>query len=117
MPETEVSREERRGERRDLCCSVLCRSPWLWDDWLFSFTPTGLRWRRVLATLHGFTDKVIAERKAEIATSQTGCEDDLGRKKRLAFLDLLIEASEVKVREELMLNSLKSDRVERPRSD
>ena len=95
---------------------MLCRSPWLWDDWLFSFTPTGVRWRRVLQTLHSFTDKVIAERKAEIASCQTGHDDDVGRKKRLAFLDLLIEASEVKVREELII-PLNSDLVERPRSN
>ena len=72
-----------------------CRSPWLWDDWLFSFTPAGLRWRKILSTLHDFTKKVITERKAEYASSetQTGV-DDVGMKKRLAFLDLLIEASE-----------------------
>ena len=79
---------------------MLCRSPWLWDDWLFSFTPGGLRWRKILSTLHDFTKKVIAERKAEYASSgtRTGV-DDVGMKKRLAFLDLLIEASEVSFQE------------------
>ena len=77
-----------------------CRSPWLWDDLLFSFTPAGFRWRKILGTLHNFTKKVIAERKAEYASSesQTGV-DDVGMKKRLAFLDLLIEASEVNLKE------------------
>ena len=52
----------------------------------------------MLATLHGFTKEVIAERRAETASckAEAGYYDDLGRKKRLAFLDLLIEASEVK---------------------
>ena len=67
---------------------------------MFSFTPAGLRWRKILSTLHDFTKKVIAERKAEYAGSgnQSGV-DDVGMKKRLAFLDLLIEASEVNLQE------------------
>ena len=85
--------------------SSVCRSPWLWDDWVFSFTQTGRRWRLVLATLHSFTKKVIAERRAETASCHTeaGHEDELGRKKRLAFLDLLIEASEVMGGKRLMI--------------
>ena len=67
---------------------------------MFCLTPAGLRWRQILATLHGFTNKVIAERRAETGSlhTETGRDDDddLGRKKRLAFLDLLIEASGVK---------------------
>ena len=66
---------------------------------MFCLTPAGLRWRQILATLHGFTNKVIAERRAETASLHTETaqdDDDLGRKKRLAFLDLLIEASGVK---------------------
>ena len=63
---------------------------------LFSLTPAGWRWRKILSTLHDFTKKVIAERKAEYASSETKTDvDDVGMKKRLAFLDLLIEASEV----------------------
>ena len=78
--------------------SGVCRSPWLWEDWVFSLTPTGQRWRQVLATLHGFTKKVIAERRTETASCHTEAshEEELGRKKKLAFLDLLIEASEVR---------------------
>ena len=71
------------------------RSPWLWDDRLFAFTPTGYKWRNILATLHGFTNKVIAERKEEYEASRQGsAQDDMGIKKKLAFLDLLIEASD-----------------------
>ena len=77
-----------------------CRSPWLWDDLLFSFTPAGFRWRKILWTLHDFTKKVIAERKAEYASAESQTRvDDVGMKKRLAFLDLLIEASEVNLEE------------------
>jgi len=72
------------------------RSPWLWSDLLFSLTPTGWVWRGVLDTLHTFTDRVIRERKAELAAEKDEDvnEDEVGVKRRLAFLDLLIEASQ-----------------------
>lgn len=52
-------------------------------------------------TLHGFSNKVIRERKAALRDnrmnnnneSMTDAYDDFGKKKRLAFLDLLIEYS------------------------
>jgi len=72
------------------------RSPWLWDDRLFSITPAGFDWRKGLKTLHGYTNKVIKERREERSCKNmkdTG-DDDLGVKKRYAFLDLLLEASE-----------------------
>ena len=58
-------------------------------------TPAGFQWRNILATLHGFTNNVIQERKAEYANTKQGAvQDDVGIKRRLAFLDLLIEASD-----------------------
>ena len=51
-------------------------------------------------TLHGFTNKVIADRRAEYARAEGKAADhdpDVGMKKKLAFLDLLIEASEVNI--------------------
>ena len=78
---------------------MLCiRSPWLWEDWIFMMTPDGYKWRNILATLHGFTDQVIQERKQEFISAKqhtaSSGQDDVGLKKRLAFLDLLIEASD-----------------------
>eukprot|EP00092_Neocalanus_flemingeri_P012801 GFUD01013793.1.p1 GENE.GFUD01013793.1~~GFUD01013793.1.p1 ORF type:complete len:512 (+),score=129.68 GFUD01013793.1:190-1725(+) len=71
------------------------RSPWLWEDWFFALTPAGFRMRKYLASLHGLTSQVIAERKKEVETEKTSnAEDDVGIKRRLAFLDLLIDASE-----------------------
>jgi len=72
------------------------RSPWLWDDRIFAITPAGFQWRKGLKILHGYTNKVIKERKEERGsntTKETG-DEDLGVKKRYAFLDLLLEASE-----------------------
>ena len=57
-----------------------------------------MKFQQILSTLHGFTNKVIAERKAEYTRAEVrtaDCDPDDGRKKKLAFLDLLIEASEV----------------------
>jgi hypothetical protein len=75
--------------------------PWLWSDWFFALTPLGRRWRHCLAVLHGFTKSVIQERKAEIIAAEklqeekttTDDQDDVGMKKRMAFLDLLIQES------------------------
>jgi cytochrome P450 len=72
-------------------------SPWLWSDWFFHITPLGWKWRKALAVLHGFTNSVIQERKAEIAAEEKENrtekeQDDIGIKKRMAFLDLLIKA-------------------------
>ena len=69
-------------------------SPWLWEDWLFALTPAGFRMRKYLKCMHGFTKEVIAERKKEAETVKDDkTEDDVGLKKRLVFLDLLIDAS------------------------
>ena len=74
------------------------RSPWLWVDWLFSLTPSGVRFRSLLATLHGFTERVIKERQEEHRAKRGvlmgNNDDNLGIKKKLAFLDLLINVSE-----------------------
>eukprot|EP00092_Neocalanus_flemingeri_P050507 GFUD01058405.1.p1 GENE.GFUD01058405.1~~GFUD01058405.1.p1 ORF type:complete len:344 (+),score=69.90 GFUD01058405.1:108-1139(+) len=52
------------------------RSPWLWGDWFFALTPAGFRMRKYLASLHGLTSQVIAERKKEVETEKTSNADD-----------------------------------------
>ena len=71
-------------------------SPWLWNDLLFSLTPMGFKFKSLLEVLHTFTDSVIRERKEEHKAYQTNTseKDDFGMKKKQAFLDLLISASE-----------------------
>ena len=69
-------------------------SPWHWEDWIFALTPAGFRWRKYLKSLHGLTTRVIAERKKEVETIKAGnAEDDVGIKRRLVFLNFLIDAS------------------------
>ena len=69
--------------------------PWLWQDWIFNLTPTGFEARKYLKILHKFTNDVIQERKTESSndSQEEENEDELGRKKRVAFLDLLIRES------------------------
>ncbi|XP_011698923.1 PREDICTED: cytochrome P450 4C1-like [Wasmannia auropunctata] len=37
--------------------------PWLYFDWIFSLTPKGREQKKLLKILHGFTEKIIADRK------------------------------------------------------
>ncbi|XP_046463634.1 cytochrome P450 4C1-like [Daphnia pulex] len=78
--------------------------PWLQIEWLFRLLPVGLEQKRCLSILHGFTDQVIRERKLEYKLQKAKEEKETERiadndnfipkKSRLAFLDLLIEASQ-----------------------
>ncbi|XP_025265743.1 cytochrome P450 4C1-like isoform X2 [Camponotus floridanus] len=80
--------------------------PWLYNDLLFSLSPQGRKQKKVLKILHGFTEKIIAERKLyhertndrylKNLESNKEAEnfDVFGIKKyKLAMLDLLIAAS------------------------
>eukprot|EP00092_Neocalanus_flemingeri_P025304 GFUD01027436.1.p1 GENE.GFUD01027436.1~~GFUD01027436.1.p1 ORF type:complete len:533 (+),score=87.75 GFUD01027436.1:107-1600(+) len=70
-------------------------SPWLYNDWFYHRTESGRQWHKNLGILHGFTKKIIQEKKDEMKTILKGHdEDDIGIKKRIAFLDLLIQSSE-----------------------
>lgn len=79
------------------------RSPWLWPDIVYFLTPSGREHNHCLKILHGFTNKVIDERIADRAAkkndlqtegndTEQGEEGEFKRKRRLAFLDLLLEA-------------------------
>jgi len=72
------------------------RSPWLWYDKLFHLTPMGAEWRHAVKIMHNFTNEVIRERKVyqENLENETNEDDDVGIKKRFAFLDLLIKQSQ-----------------------
>ncbi|XP_069680185.1 cytochrome P450 4C1-like [Periplaneta americana] len=74
--------------------------PWLHPDFLHQLSSNGRKQKKCLKILHGFTNKVIQERKLKVKSqqgqqSQEREEDEvLGKKKRMAFLDLLLEVSE-----------------------
>ncbi|XP_050451715.1 cytochrome P450 4C1-like [Cataglyphis hispanica] len=82
---------------------------WLHNDLIFALTPPGRRQRKVLKILHGFTEKIIVERKLyhkktngqylkNLENDKKADMDDVEmfgiKKKRLAMLDLLIAASQ-----------------------
>lgn len=67
-------------------------------DSLFYFTPTSLRQKKLLTVLHNFTDKVIVDRREKLLKSQesvieTSTEDDVGVKKKMALLDVLLQST------------------------
>ncbi|XP_039312577.1 cytochrome P450 4C1 isoform X1 [Solenopsis invicta] len=78
--------------------------PWLFPNMIFSLTSMGKKFNENLKILHGFTDKIIEERKQyhndtngrflTHLSNDTGMLDDEEmtgiKKKRLAMLDLLI---------------------------
>lgn len=80
---------------------------WLQSDYLFKLSSEYQRHQRCIEVLHGVSNGVIKERKEEIQRKKMSeannnsidvinnnvPETEIGLKKRLAFLDLLIEAS------------------------
>ncbi|XP_046449677.1 LOW QUALITY PROTEIN: cytochrome P450 4C1-like [Daphnia pulex] len=81
-------------------------------DWMYHLTPKGREHMKLLKQIHGFTSKVIRERKEEIAREEIQKENDDGApdgiKKRRAFLDLMllsvkdgVELSDLDIRNEV----------------
>ncbi|XP_070169743.1 cytochrome P450 4C1-like [Polyergus mexicanus] len=102
--------QQYRNAAHDIIELIFYRAyrPWFYNDWLFSLSPQGRKQKKVLKILHGFTEKIIAERKLYHKRTndqylktlendeETGIDDVqvFGiKKKRLALLDLLIAAS------------------------
>ncbi|KAL6420178.1 hypothetical protein ACFW04_012265 [Cataglyphis niger] len=82
--------------------------PWYYIDLLFALSPQGRKQKKILKILHGFTEKVIAERKLYhertnyryLKNLENDKETEINdaevfgiKKKRLAMLDLLIAVS------------------------
>ncbi|XP_050453532.1 cytochrome P450 4C1-like [Cataglyphis hispanica] len=82
--------------------------PWYYSDLLFSLSSQGRKQKKILKILHGFTEKIIAERKLYhkltnyryLKNLENNKEVDINdveifgiKKKRLAMLDLLIATS------------------------
>ncbi|KAF1514401.1 Cytochrome P450 4V2, partial [Eudyptula albosignata] len=76
------------------------KSPWLWPDLVYMLFKEGREHERNLKILHNFTDTVIAEKAAELENAKQtkhdtdgNCEES-GPKKRKAFLDMLLSATD-----------------------
>lgn len=58
--------------------------PWLWIKLVWNLTPQGRNYNRAIKKMHAFTRKIIREREQNPAGDANG-------KRRLAFLDLLLQ--------------------------
>nr|XP_022910600.1 cytochrome P450 4C1-like [Onthophagus taurus] len=73
-------------------------TPLLHPDFIFYKTPFGKEYNKYLTILHNFTTQVIQDRKKafkndHLHSLNTSIDEDIGIKKRQAFLDLFIEMS------------------------
>lgn len=71
-------------------------SPLLHNDFLYRFSKTYQKEQRALKVVHGYSRRVIGRKMGEFLKSRDNEEapiDALGRKKKKAFLDLLLEYS------------------------
>lgn len=75
--------------------------PWLWIDAIYGLLPSGKIHNRYLEILHKMTKSVIYERLGEKQqmngikeTSKVSSNGTIGKRKKMAFLDLLLEVHE-----------------------
>lgn len=72
---------------------------WLRREWMFTlFEPfTKMRQTKLIKILHDFTDNVIRERREELKNQSSNHsdhdQDDIGTKKRMALLDVLLQSN------------------------
>ena len=79
-------------------------SPWLWPNFIFFLTPLGKEFKSELNILHSMTRRVIKERKDNILSKKSETDEETieanddsniyvsnKNRKRLAFLDLLLD--------------------------
>jgi len=84
---------------KEMCRIVIERtiSPLKMWDILFSFSKDFHKEKKALSILHGYTNSVIKKRREELINSSKTAtindDDDTGIKKRLAFLDMLLQCS------------------------
>lgn len=68
---------------------------WMWTEFVFKNTATGKQFYKVLDTVRTFAENVIKDRKAQFKQNkivEVSADSELGTKRRLAMLDLLLEA-------------------------
>lgn len=81
------------------CIATRLFNIFLHSDFLFKFSKIGRRQAECLRIVHKFTADMIKKRKAEfkqrkLTESQNNDENDIGLKRRLAFMDMLLECQD-----------------------
>ncbi|GAB6033127.1 Cytochrome P450 4V2 [Chamberlinius hualienensis] len=80
------------------CVAKRLYSVFLQNDFLYQYSETGQRQKEILKVLHNFTTKVIKERKAQYKERKSAgteeAENEFGQKRRLAFMDMLLECQD-----------------------
>lgn len=69
---------------------------WQRSDFLFNLSPDRKRQDKVIKVLHDFTTNIIQKRRKELmdhGDSGISGDDSIGSKKKMAFLDVLLQAS------------------------
>ncbi|XP_069675164.1 cytochrome P450 4C1-like isoform X2 [Periplaneta americana] len=102
-----VSLNAQRGENREYVNAVRSQGrmaysraakPWLHHDFIFRLTADGRQQDKDISILHGMTKFVIKTRREELQKSKslnsTEYDDNSGVKRRVAFLDLMLQASD-----------------------
>uniref|UniRef100_H3CNU3 Cytochrome P450 4V2 n=1 Tax=Tetraodon nigroviridis TaxID=99883 RepID=H3CNU3_TETNG len=70
------------------------RTPWFWPDFVYYSFGDGREHDSTLKVLHSFTYKVITERSENISCVESDRDSDHGRRKRQAFLDMLLKTTD-----------------------
>lgn len=83
---------------KDMCRLNIVRSTSAWRrmDFLHKFTDDYQKEKKYLQILHGFANSVIQQKKRELENrkpNEKTTTDDFGRKRKMAFLDLLLNAT------------------------
>ncbi|XP_070169058.1 cytochrome P450 4C1-like [Polyergus mexicanus] len=75
--------------------------PWYWSDWLYDITPLGKQYKSMINIIHTFTKEVIHKKKTVRQSGNSSAKSeneddelDIGKRKRKAFLDLLLDQNE-----------------------
>uniref|UniRef100_A0A6Q2WW86 Cytochrome P450 4V2 n=1 Tax=Esox lucius TaxID=8010 RepID=A0A6Q2WW86_ESOLU len=70
------------------------RAPWYWPDFIYNLLGEGKEHDSRLRILHSFTQSVIKERAENLENTGSDNETDHVFKRRLAFLDMLLQATD-----------------------
>lgn len=69
-------------------------TPWLKPELLFKFTSMGKRQEDFVKTINNFVNGVIRDKKAELKEKKISDSEEMKKRKRRTFIDLILETAE-----------------------